>query len=474
MKKHLILYSLLIFGLQLLAQETQDSLSIKATYGIDSELKIMVWPSDSLYEFVKIGLAKKSLRLPEDLAGYLTSKEIRVAEGNDSMSLYFTSLPVLKISSGDSIPNEPKVVAEFAYMKDTIFYSEMIGIELRGNSALRYPKKSFDIEIWSDTVTKASKDLRLGDLRVDDDWILNSIYNEPLKFRSHFSNKLWLELSRSRVDDSTHREQAGIDTKYVEVFLNDRYQGVYLLSEQIDRKLLKLKKIKNDTVHGELFKAGSYDIGTAFQGAKPFNNAFPYWIGFEMEYPYENFEAHWDNLYEFIDLVANADEKTFAEAIDKSLDLNNAIDYYILMNVLRATDNMRKNYFLARHDIDSPYYFVPWDLDGVMGCIIDGKRILTTNDIMSNGLFDRLMAENPANYRERMKARWTALRSNELELNKLTGAIQVLYTRLKSENLYKRNQLVWPVTISESDHLAYLLGWLEQRIEFLDGFFKSI
>jgi len=398
---------------------------------------------------------------------------IKAQEARDSVQLDFSSLPVLKVQSYDSIKDEPKTAARMVYQKDSIVYEKVIGIEWRGNSALKYPKKSYDLEIWMDTISKESKDLTLGGLREDDDWILNSIYNEPIKLRSYFSNKLWLELSQSRGKDSLHKGKAGIDVAYVEVFLNDDYQGLYLLSEQVDRKQLDLKKFQNDTVRGELFKGGSYAVGSSFSGVKTFNNAFPHWDGFEMEYPYEDYTAHWDNLYEFVDFVVNGDDKTFAEDIASRLDLDNAVDYYIFINVLRATDNMGKNYFLARNDATTPYYFVPWDLDGVLGCIMDGKRISTTNDILSNGLFDRLLADNPADYRKKLTERWKELRTGSLETEKLTTNIRAIYEGLESNGLYERDGQVWPMEVPAADHLEYLLKWLNDRLTYLDGYFGS-
>jgi spore coat protein H len=394
-------------------------------------------------------------------------------ETKDSLSVDTATIPVIKISSFDSIRDEPKSAARLTYSKDSVYFDEWIGIEWRGNSALKYPKKSYDLEIWKDTVSRESRDLRFVDLREDDDWILNSLYNEPIKLRSYFSNKLWLEMAASRDTLRERTGKAGIDAVYVEVFLNDRYEGVYLLSEQVDRKLLDVKKLQGDTVRGLIYKAGSYAQGTTFKGIKTFNNAFPHWAGFEMDYPYENYDAHWEYLYEFVDLVVNSDDKKFASEIVEHLDLDNAIDYFIFINLLRATDNMGKNYFLACKDAGAPFYFVPWDLDGVLGSIQDGKRIPTTNDILSNGLFDRLLAENPANYRNKLTERWKALRSHNLETEKLMNDIRVIYDGLASNGLYDRDSQVWPMEVPAEDHLEYLLTWLINRLEFLDGYFGS-
>ena len=58
-----------------------------------------------------------------------------------------------------------------------------MGIRQRGNLSLRFPKKSYDIEFWNDTISKEKKDLKFEGLRDDDDLILDALYNEPLKVR---------------------------------------------------------------------------------------------------------------------------------------------------------------------------------------------------------------------------------------------------------------------------------------------------
>ncbi|WP_366841162.1 CotH kinase family protein [Lacinutrix sp.] len=51
----------------------------------------------------------------------------------------------------------------------------------------RLSKKSFDLEFWADLVSKEKKDIKFKGMRSDDDWILDAMYNEPLRLRSYYS-----------------------------------------------------------------------------------------------------------------------------------------------------------------------------------------------------------------------------------------------------------------------------------------------
>lgn len=477
-------FLLLLFSLTTIINgwaQTSGPTEIENYYGIDQKNKIILCHTlliDSLalekvvQKLIQLGGTSYFFITPpkqlQDTERYLVVNEV------DTFQLYFTKLPLVKLETSDTIVDEPKRIARMTYVDSTSNFTTTIGIELRGNSALKYPKKSYDLEIRIDSLSELSADLKFGELRKDDDWILNSLYNEPLKLRSYFSTKLWLEVHKPSYLIEKPKAKSSNDLVFAEVFLNETYEGVYLLSEPVDRKQLQLKKMKYDTVHGELLKANSYGDASSFKKAPTFNNAFPTWGGFQMKYPYENYESHWEGIYQFVALTPTEDDEDFVSKIERHLDLDNAIDYFLFVNLLRATDNLGKNYFLARQTQDTPYFFVPWDLDGVLGCIQDGKSIVTANDILSNGLFDRLLASNPSNYRGRLSKRWEELRathySTEILLEKLTKA----YSFLDQHKIYERDNLVWPNETNTEEGLTYLENWLKKRLLFLDGFFRDM
>lgn len=478
--KHIVVI-LFVIPCSLKAQNNSDDSLILNNYGVDQTNKIIVWNSKKPINSLAYNTSNNSivfnnitytfLEKPSDL---VTTESYLLLKGKDTFRLYITPLPVLNITSSKPIVDEPKITAKLKYSSPEQNIEATIGIELRGNSSLAYPKKSYDLEIWKDTTNKESIDVKFDDLRNDDDWILNSLYNEPLRIRSFFSNKLWLKLYKLYYTQNEPSAKSGIDLMYTEVFLNNKYLGIYSLMEQVDRKLLSLKEFTNDNVRGALFKASSYKGATSFKEAPDFKNIFPHWGGYEMIYPYENFEAHWGGLYEFIDFVANATDVSFKKEIADRFDLHNAIDYFIFINLIRATDNLGKNFYIVNYDSKTPYFIVPWDLDGVLGIIQDGKRIATTNDILSNGLFDRLLKLNPDNYRKKLKERWTMLRSEEFSDELLLNTLDESVIYFEENKIYEREFMVWSQQTTRKDDVNYLKEWLRERLKYLDSYFDNL
>lgn len=461
------------------AQTTVDAAD--GFFGIDVAHKIIVWNTSHLNELTAQTEPIEKIRFNSELY-YLTSPASRlntkerygVVKENDTFNLYISSFPIIHITTSDTIVDEPKIAAQFKFFSKNDTLTSAIGIELRGNSAMRYPKKSYDMELWEDASSKKSKDASFGNLREDDDWLFNSIYNEPLLLRSYFSNKLWLDVHKPYYSEEEKKAKSGIDVLYAEVFLNNTYQGMYLFNEQPDRKLLKLDKYKNNIVSGELFKALRYADATSFKAAPPFKNSLPMWDGFSMEYPYEDYEAHYDEVHDMIDFVATSSKRKFNAHIGEQIAIDNAIDYFLFINLLRATDNSAKNYFLARYKANAPYFFVPWDLDGVLGTIQDGKRIPTTNDILSNTLFDKLLENNPDDYRKHVKKRWNTLRKSLYSEKALMERLDAVYQRLVEEGVYERDSFVWQHKNNKADDLAYLKEWLQKRLTYLDGYIDNL
>jgi len=477
-------YLFLVFSLVVIVNTwAQDSVAelTENYYGIDQKNKIILCHNILIDALIQKDSTRDRLQLGD--ASYIFinpptqlkhTERYLVVNVVDTFQLYITSLPIIKIATPDTIVDEPKKIARMSYVDSTSNFTTTIGIELRGNSALKYPKKSYDLEIRKDSLSEVSADLKFGQLRKDDDWILNSLYNEPLKLRTYFSTKLWLEVHKPSYLSQKPKAKSSNDLVFAEVFLNETYEGVYLLSEPVDRKQLQLKKMKHDTVHGELFKANRYADASSFEKAPTFNNAFPTWGGFQMKYPYENYQSHWEGIYQFVALVSTEEDEDFIAQIEQYLDLDNAIDYFLFVNLLRATDNLGKNYFLARQNHDTPYFFVPWDLDGVLGCIQDGKSIATTNDLLSNGLFNRLLASNPSNYRGRLSKRWEELRATIYSNDRLIENLKEAYSFLDQHKIYERDSLVWPSEKNPMNDLTYMENWLKKRLLFLDGVYSDM
>ena len=190
-----------------------------------------------------------------------------------------------------------------------------------------------------------------------------------------------------------------------------------------------------------------------------------------MKYPDQEDTTDWTSLHRFVSFVVNADSVSFTESIDSQFDLPNAIDYFIWMNIVRASDNYGKNIYVARHTKDSPYFYVPWDLDATWGQRWDGVASNATDDILSNGLYQKLIKLNAQQFNDQANRRWYALRSGVLSDEAIANLIDETHATLLNNNIYEREQLVWKEYTYDSASLAYLKSWTTRRLAYLDEYF---
>lgn len=443
------------------------------SYQVDHNKKIIVLNidvEDNVDQEVTDLQLEDTYKFSTPANGLKDTEKYTVEKNGETYNLFITKSPILAIQIKDSLTKNPRVLGYFRYFDADTTFTSTIGMDLRGNLSLTYPKKSFNVEFYTDSVSKGQKDIKLKKLREDDDIILDGLYNEPLLLRAYTSQNLWKEIHTPHYASEEKKARTTVDGFYVDLFVNDEYRGIYLVSEKINRGLLKLKKKKGDTVRGELFKAGYYDPGTSFKGAPDFKNSLPTWAGWEMEYPYEDYTAHYDNLHKAITFVATSTDTEFVQQLPEYFNVDNLVDYFLFINLIRATDNLGKNFYLAKYKEDTQYFIVPWDMDGVMGTIQAGKRIPTTDDILSNHLFDRMQKD--ASLKSKMNQRWADLRVNAFAEEALVSSITATYTEMLNEKKYERDQLAWDKS-HEEEHLTYMLEWLKNRITYLDTFFKE-
>lgn len=424
----------------------------------------MVVNSDTLY----LATSDTNLKLGKGYSGILA---------NDTITIYRTELPIIAIDTkGSVIVDEPKIASTFRLVENgEVILESDLGIEIRGGLSQTFPKKSYSIELWADPEESDTVDAPLLGMRDDDDWILDALWNEPIHLRDYVSHELWLRMGRypySQEENIT----LGIKREFCELFIDNEYRGVYYLSEKIDRKQLQLKKYDDETqqVRGELFKGSQWDDPLLFRGLTPFSNSSLVWGGYEAKYPDDMGELDWTNLHAFTDFVVNNDQATFDATIAERLDIDNMVDYFIFMNVTFAHDNWGKNVYTARYDENSPYFFVPWDLDATFGNTWTGERINITNEILiNNGLYEKMLL-NPE-FISALKSRWNDLRGGVLATNEIQGLFDDSYRILQGNRVYDREALVEGFPFNYSDQeIDFIKTWISQRTAYLDGYFANL
>lgn len=401
-----------------------------------------------------------------------TDSSYQVTQGGVAYAVYFTQLPVIRLSTRYQIADTPSVPARLVLTEMSGRQVQAdLGIEYRGGSSQSFPKKSFELSFWADSTGAASTDVALLGMRTDNKYNLQALYNEPLRFRSKVANALWQDIHPIYYQAQEPDAKNGIAMEYAEVFVNGEYRGVYALSERIDRKQLKLKKYSNGAITGELYKGYDWNGATTFSWIPYFDNNSETWAGFEYKHPEERID--WTNLYNFCSFVKYSADPDFYRTYQQQFHLGNAVDYYLFLNLTRATDNTGKNLYIAKYKQGAPYYYVPWDLDGTFGTDWLGNNTGSVDDILSNGLYARLVQDCSAGgFRETLTSRWRTLRAGVITEQSIMARFRANYDYLDHNRVYAREQLVWGGTQRDTAQLAYIQTWLRQRLAFLDSAFN--
>lgn len=421
----------------------------------------------------------KVFSLPS-VAGFSYGQKYTVTNGGKSYQLYFTELPLLVVANLDEslITRDGSDIVGDMTLRDMVNgydHSQRAGLRIRGNTSTNYPKKSYRMQIKQNGNDNQNIAASLLGLRSDRRWLLLALWNEELKLVNRVSHQLWIDMHQlpyGGAPGGNTLPLPSIRTRFVDVFINSTYKGVYLMAEDMDEKQLGLQAM------GELFKADVVSPETDFSGAAtppdPEGANGSVYSGFELRY---KGGSRWANLQSLLAVASDPSNTTFSENIGSKISMTSCIDYYIYVNVMMAIDNSQKNYFLAKYQPGDPYFFVPWDLDATWGYTYTGMRQHKYNDIITNSLFTRLITQNPNNFKVQLAQRWFSLRNNLLSSSALISSFNSGFEYLQSNGVYERDILVADDEYSQRGResaLDYVQTFIARRMVILDNYFGAM
>ena len=150
-------------------------------------------------------------------------------------------LPVVRITTTTTLSSKKKVPARM----QAGTYDGAIGIKLRGNSSLSFNQKKYTIELRDENGKE--KDFSLLGLPANSDWVLLAPYNDVSMMRDPMAFQLWRDMGHW-----------GPRTEMVELYVDDDYRGIYILSEAIKRgeQRVNVSKLKKTDIEGRELTGG--------------------------------------------------------------------------------------------------------------------------------------------------------------------------------------------------------------------------
>jgi len=345
-------------------------------------------------------------------------------------------------------------------------------------------KKSGNPAKWRDKVSyrlQLSQQKSLLGMRKDDDWVLMGMFLDFTRMRT----KMCFELYRSL--QPSNPSAILPDSKYVCLYINGEFQGLYLLAEKVDRRLFGLDNAQNNIYSSLIFQVKAF---TDFREYLPDR-----WV---QDWPNEDEDIYImdEMLTELIEFVNNSDDDVFFNletGIYTKFDKLNLIDFYLYNFFILHTDFWYKNYLIIRNTNPNKFYFIPLDFDGSLGQLgwildlpnADHKSFIA----YAHRLFERLI--NNENFMSECKNRWFQLRKTLWTDKFILDMLSEIHNDIKEILEYEMN--MWkPETVEDdpepgwpdeaiystkefdlNEYVEYLFEFITERLDFCDMYFKD-
>lgn len=410
-----------------------------------------------------------------------------------------SNLPLIFINTnGWTIPDEPKIKAKMQvinnsnginHVNDTDFeYNGYIGIEVRGNTAQFFQKRSYSLETRTDSGTNLN--VSLLDLPKENDWVLHGPYSDKSLMRNALAYHL---------GNSTGRWSPR--TKFCEVFLNDNYKGVYVLTERIkiDKNRVNIATLKPEDNSGDEI-TGGYILRIDRHREGSWISPYKGWTGTSVE-PISYFDPKYDELTShqrayiknyitnFEHALHGTDFKDPLAGYRPYINVISFIDYYFITELSRDLDGYRCSVYFHK-DKDSKGGKLDmspmWDYnlgfgngnfmdaDKTAGWVVEG---IGSGDGYEPVFWFERLREDPY-FNTLLKYRWNELRSDKFSEENIYAFIDSCANLLddaQRRNFEKFDVLekwVWPnayIGGTYPNEVDYLKSWISARLGWLDS-----
>jgi hypothetical protein len=371
-----------------------------------------------------------------------------VASAGDAQA----SLPVVHLDTGERTLRETRKTTAEMRIAGRSGYRGRIGIELRGSSSRFRAKRSFALE------TRArdgdARNVRLLGLPAENDWILHAVASDPTLMRDvvAYDAARWLGRYAPR-------------SRFVELRLNRRYHGVYVLLERPKLDARRVAVERSGITGGYLIEL-TRDVRPRQE-----DEAFRLPVTNRPALFADPRKGDLDRREEryIAGFAGRAERALYGQGGDwrALIDEASAVDFAIVQELFRNDEAFLRSVYLHKAT-NAPLAFGPvWDFDR------SSANPIATPHMGPEGWAspghpwgERLFAD--AGFAARFGDRWRQLRAAgiaERVLGSIAGATREL------AGAHERNAARWPDDQARgfAGEVAALEDWIAARVAWIDA-----
>ena len=401
------------------------------------------WRSEAVAE----GYAYQVLAYTETAFGYF--------------DLVFTGLPIVQLAAEAPITSEDtQVQFTFSVFGETA-QSTPARAHLRGDRSLSWkPKGGYKIE-FTRGGDSGKVPQRVAGLCETDEIILLPLAIDGTMMRDRLS---WDIVAMAFDPDEGF---GGLPNQYVELFVDGRYEGVYLMMTPYDIGS-EMRKAGHETVFREsLYRVTSLEM----EKDRPVlpDPTSPD-TGFELFYAPS--AAHgFDGLQEYLALMTEEDDAKFTQKALACLDLDSLLRYTLIMQLGCMVDNAGNNLYIWAHSQggQTRYRFAFWDMDLTWGLYAgdEGDRWVELP------VADRVIALDVGGARSRIGEIWADLQRRGVTQETIDALVTQYVHELGDSGAYARDAQRWEKGGFVPDGYE-IVGFASARFEMMNAWVNAL
>lgn len=365
----------------------------------------------------------------------------------------FTGLPIIRINTEgyeDVVSKDEYLKGSFELVEDILTkgYNEVVSYDVkikgRGNSTWGLPKKPYKI--------KFSEKVSLLGEPEEKSWLLLANYTDKTFLRNSTAFYMGI-MSNLSYTTKSH---------FVELFLNERYRGTYLLCEDKDVSEKRINISKDGYLLEIDAKAAEEDVTFNISSiGMPINIKEPEILKDSEEY----------NLVK--NYLLTVEEVLFSESFadketgySKYIDVNSFIDWYLINEISKNNDAIFYSSCYMTYEPGGKLYMGPlWDFDIAFGNVNYNNCQFPEGFYIKNVKWYSRLFEDPL-FIAKVKDRFDYFYNNQ---NEILAYINSCADYLQYSML--ENNAVWGTLYQATWPNFAVLGNYENEVQYLKSFF---
>lgn len=352
----------------------------------------------------------------------------------------------------------------------------------QGNSSLAYDKKNFTIKLYEDSTKLNKQKINFNGWGKQNKFVLKANYIDHSHARNIVSAKIWSEIVKSRSDYNSLPQElrespnnCAIDGFPVKVTVNGVYQGIYTWNIPKDAWMFNMDDTNPNhaVLCAEINNNGNNNLSNACEFRENANINGADW---SLEIPdilNNNIKVSFNEL---INCIKNTTDNQFIYNIEKYLDIQSAIDYYIFQYYICGLDGLAKNLIMMTYD-GIKWLCSSYDMDSTFGLYFDGSKFVNSNyqcpeqyQETNSLLWQRI----EKCFAKQLKERYTKLRTNILSVEHITKLFNDFMSIIGNE-LYAKDLEVYPsIPQGNINHLQQITDFVTARSAYVDSEINSL